>query len=66
MTKKRPESTWDFTLAELMMTTVIVAIVGLAIGVVVVDAQSSRNVMYDRTNSDAVTTSFEIENWCEQ
>ncbi len=48
------------------MTAVIMVIVGLAIGVVIVDAQSSGNVMYDRTNSDAVTTSFEIENWCEQ
>ena len=66
MTKKRSKPTWDFTLVELMMTTVIVVIVGLAIGVVIVDAQSSWNVMYDRTNSDAVTTSFEIENWCEQ
>ncbi len=65
MTKKRSKPTWDFTLVELMMTTVIVVIVGLAIGVVVVDAQSSWNVMYDRTNSDA-GTSFEIENWCEQ
>ena len=41
-----------FTMVELMITAVIMVIVGLAIGVVIVDGQTGWNVMYDRINSD--------------
>ncbi len=39
-------------MVELMITSVIMVIVGLAIGVVIVDGQTGWNVMYDRINSD--------------
>lgn len=39
-------------MVELMITTVIMVIVGLAIGVVIVDGQTCWNTMYDRINSD--------------
>ena len=58
MTKKRPKPTWDFTLVELMMTTVIMVIVGLAIGVVIVDGQTGWNVMYARANSDVIAEGY--------
>ncbi len=41
-----------FTMVELMITAVIMVIVGLAIGVVIVDGQTGWNTMYDRINSD--------------
>jgi len=47
-----------FTLVEMMITMSIMSIVGLAIGVVIVDAQTSWNVMYDRINSDVVTQGY--------
>jgi len=58
MIKKRPRDPRGFTLVELMITTVIMIIVGLAIGVVIVDGQSSWNTMYDRINSDVVTDGY--------
>jgi hypothetical protein len=39
-------------MVELMITAVIMVIVGLAIGVVIVDGQTGWNTMYDRINSD--------------
>jgi prepilin-type N-terminal cleavage/methylation domain-containing protein len=47
-----------FTLVELMITTAIMLIVGLAIGVVIVDGQSGWSFMYDRINSDVVTDGY--------
>lgn len=48
----RPVAPRGFTIVELMITTVIMVIVGLAIGVVIADGQTGWNVMYDRINSD--------------
>jgi prepilin-type N-terminal cleavage/methylation domain-containing protein len=56
--RNRPAARFGFTVVELMMTMAIMAIVGLAIGVVIVDGQSSWNVMYDRANSDVVTQGY--------
>ncbi len=50
--RNKPAARCGFTLVELMITMAIMAIVGLAIGVVVVDGQTGWNVMYDRINSD--------------
>jgi len=58
MNKKRPRNPRGFTLVELMITTVIMIVVGLAIGVVIVDGQSSWNTMYDSMNSDVVTDGY--------
>ena len=41
-----------------MITTVIMLVVGLAIGVVIVDGQTGWNTMYDRMNSDVVTDGY--------
>lgn len=43
---------------ELVITAAITSIVALAIGVVIVDGQSSWNVMYDRVNSDVITDGY--------
>ncbi|MHC4169769.1 MAG: PulJ/GspJ family protein [Planctomycetota bacterium] len=53
-----PAARFGFTVVELMITTAIMAIVGLAIGVVIVDGQTSWNVMYGRANSDVVTQGY--------
>src|SRR4030042_3524123 len=58
MIEKRPKNVRGFTLVELMITTVIMLIVGLAIGVVIVDGQTGWNTMYDRLNSDVVTDGY--------
>jgi len=58
MNKRRPGVRKGFTLVELMITTVIMIIVGLAIGVVIVDGQTGWNTMYDRLNSDVVTDGY--------
>ena len=58
MIKKRPRDLRGFTLVELMITTVIMIVVGLAIGVVIVDGQSSWSHMYDSMNSDVVTDGY--------
>jgi len=58
MAKKRPKVAGGFTLVELMITAVIMVIVGLAIGVVIVDGQSSWNTMYDRINSDVASDGY--------
>jgi len=58
MIQKRPKNVRGFTLVELMITTVIMLIVGLAIGVVIVDGQTGWNTMYDRMNSDVVTDGY--------
>ena len=58
MINKRPKNIRGFTLVELMITTVIMLIVGLAIGVVIVDGQTGWNTMYDRLNSDVVTDGY--------
>ena len=56
--KTRPNKLHGFTLVELMITTSIMLIVGLAIGVVIVDGQSGWSFMYDRINSDVVTDGY--------
>jgi prepilin-type N-terminal cleavage/methylation domain-containing protein len=48
MIKKRPNNLRGFTLVELMITMVVMLIVGLAVGVVIVDGQSGWNFMYER------------------
>ena len=58
MTKKRPIASEGFMIVELIITTMIIVIVGFAIGVVIVDAQSGWNVMYDQMNSDVVTDGY--------
>ncbi|MGB2865478.1 MAG: prepilin-type N-terminal cleavage/methylation domain-containing protein [Sedimentisphaerales bacterium] len=58
MIKNRLRAPRGFTLVELMITTVIMLIVGLAIGVVIVDGQTGWNTMYDRMNSDVVTDGY--------
>jgi prepilin-type N-terminal cleavage/methylation domain-containing protein len=58
MMKKRPKNVRGFTLVELMITMVVMLIVGLAIGVVIVDGQTGWNTMYDRLNSDVVTDGY--------
>jgi prepilin-type N-terminal cleavage/methylation domain-containing protein len=58
MGKTGPNAGKGFTLVELMITTVIMLIVGLAIGVVIVDGQTGWNRMYDRINSDVVTDGY--------
>jgi prepilin-type N-terminal cleavage/methylation domain-containing protein len=58
MMNKRPKNVRGFTLVELMITMVIMLIVGLAIGVVIVDGQTGWNTMYDRLNSDVVTDGY--------
>jgi prepilin-type N-terminal cleavage/methylation domain-containing protein len=49
---------FGFTLVELTITMAIMAIVGLAIGVVIVDGQTGWNVMYERANSDVVAEGY--------
>ena len=58
MNRKGPRARKGFTLVELMITTAIMLVVGLAIGVVVVDGQTGWNRMYDRMNSDVVTEGY--------
>ncbi len=58
MIQKKPGAPRGFTLVELMITAVIMVIVGLAIGVVIVDGQTSWNTMYSRINSDVVTDGY--------
>jgi prepilin-type N-terminal cleavage/methylation domain-containing protein len=58
MYKKGPRARKGFTLVELMITTVIMLVVGLAIGVVIVDGQTGWNTMYARLNSDVVTDGY--------
>lgn len=58
MTKKKLRIASGFTLVELMITSVIMIIVGLAIGVVIVDGQTSWNTMYDRINSDIASDGY--------
>ena len=58
MNKKSPRARKGFTLVELMITTVVMLIVGLAIGVVIVDGQTGWNTMYDHMNSDVVTDGY--------
>jgi Tfp pilus assembly protein PilV len=58
MFTKRSRIQTGFTLIELMISAVIVMIVGLAIGAVIVDCQTSWNTLYDRMNSDVVTDGY--------
>jgi prepilin-type N-terminal cleavage/methylation domain-containing protein len=58
MIEKRPNNRRGFTLVELMITTVVMLIVGLAIGVVIVEGQSGWNFMYERINSDVVSDGY--------
>jgi Tfp pilus assembly protein FimT len=58
MSVRKAKNLRGFTLVELMITTVIMIVVGLAIGVVIVDGQTSWNTMYDRINSDVVTDGY--------
>lgn len=58
--KKRPGALKGFTLIELMIATIILAIVGFAIGAVIVDGQTTWNTIYDRINSDVVTDGYVV------
>lgn len=53
-----PAGRRGFTLVELMITMAIMSIVGLAIGVVVVDGQTTWNTMYSRANSDVIAQGY--------
>jgi prepilin-type N-terminal cleavage/methylation domain-containing protein len=58
MNRRKPKAAGGFTLVELVITAAIMSIVALAIGVVIVDGQTSWNVMYDRANSDVITDGY--------
>jgi prepilin-type N-terminal cleavage/methylation domain-containing protein len=58
MNKTGPGTRKGFTLVELMITTVVMLIVGLAVGIIIVDGQTGWNNMYDRMNSDVVTDGY--------
>ena len=58
MNTARPRASQGFTIMELVITAAIMSIIALAIGVVIVDSQTSWNVMYDRVNSDVVTDGY--------
>jgi len=58
MTKKRPIASRGFTIVEMIITAMILAIVGFAIGAVIVNAQSSWNDTYDKMNSDVITDGY--------
>ena len=58
MAHKRQINSRGFTIVELIITAMILIIVGFAIGVVVVNAQSSWNDMYDKMNSDVITDGY--------
>ena len=58
ITRNGPAGRGGFTLVEMMVTMAIMAIVGLAIGVVIVDGQTSWNTMYGRANSDVMTQGY--------
>jgi prepilin-type N-terminal cleavage/methylation domain-containing protein len=58
MNSRKPRTSRGFTLVELVITAAIMSIIALAIGVVIVDSQSSWNVMYDRVNCDVVTDGY--------
>jgi prepilin-type N-terminal cleavage/methylation domain-containing protein len=58
MHRTRPRAPGGFTLVELAVTAAIVSIVALGIGAVIVDSQSSWNVMYERVNSNVVTDGY--------
>ena len=58
MTNSRQVASRGFTIVELIITALIIAIVGFAIGAVVVDAQSTWNNMYDKMNSDVITDGY--------
>jgi prepilin-type N-terminal cleavage/methylation domain-containing protein len=58
MDRARPRAAGGFTLVELAVTAAIVSIIALAIGAVIVDSQSSWNVMYERVNSNVVTDGY--------
>ena len=47
-----------FTIVELMLATVIAAIVISGIGIIIVDSQRSWNTMYSRIYADVVTDSY--------
>lgn len=58
MDRRRPRASRGFTLVELAITAAIMSIIALAIGVVIVDSQTSWNVMYERVNGDVVTDGY--------
>ncbi len=58
MNGKRLRASQGFTLVEVVITAAIMSIIALAIGVVIVDSQTSWNTMYDRVNSDVVTDGY--------
>ena len=58
MIKEKPRKPRGFTLVELMISMVIMVVVGLAIGVVIVDGQSTWSDMYDHINSDVVADGY--------
>lgn len=49
-----------FTLVELVITATIMSIVAIAIGVVIVDGQTSWNNMYDHVNGDVITDGYVV------
>ena len=60
--RKVPRAPRGFTLVELLITTLVMSIVGFAIGVVIVDGQIGWNVMYERINSDIVSDGYAARN----
>ena len=58
MTRRKQINSSGFTIVELIIAALVIAIVGFAIGAVVVNAQSSWNDMYDKMNSDVITDGY--------
>ncbi len=56
--KNKVTARGGFTFVELMIATVVAAIVMFAIGVVIVDSERGWHRMYDRINSDVVADSY--------
>jgi len=58
MIQKRLTTSGGFTIVELVITTVVMIIVGSAIGVVIIDSQRGWNLMYNCVNSNVVTDGY--------
>ncbi|UCE98914.1 MAG: prepilin-type N-terminal cleavage/methylation domain-containing protein [Planctomycetota bacterium] len=58
MSKKKPTFRQGFTLIELMLATVLAAIITLGLSIILADSQRGWHRMYNRIYSDVVTDSY--------